>query len=286
MGQSKIIDILKEQLQEDGLFDTLIPGIQLFRFSEPKQCAPVVYVPTVIAIVSGTKKAILDGQSSVYDNQQYMCCTMTMPVEAGISSATRKHPLLGVSISIDSRMMTEMALELNHTTTLTKGINSSGLTLSIWDSLFTDALLRLVQIANKTEEASLLGMSRLREVYFAILKGEAGSAVRQVFGTDNGIHQAIRYLSAHYHEPISINDITSRIGMSRSVFHRKFKETTKMSPIQFVKAMRLNNAAMLIAKGQTVNEASASVGYTSSSQFSREFKRVFGKSPKQWSLHQ
>ncbi len=287
MSQTAIKDLLIRELTEDGLFDTCIPGVQLFRFTEPKQCAPVVYVPTVIAIVGGTKKAILDGQSTVYDNQRYMCCTMTMPVEAGISSATPENPLLGVSISIDIRMMTEMALELNHNATLVKSIHtpSKGLTLSSWDTLFADSLWRLVEIANHPEAASLLGMSRLREVYYSVLKGDAGTAVRQVFGMDNGIHRAIRYLSAHYHEPISIDDITSKIGMSRAVFHRKFKEATKLSPIQFVKAMRLNNAAMLIAKGHTINEAATTVGYTSSSQFSRDFKRSFGASPKQWSLH-
>lgn len=288
MSQTTIQALLQQEIHHDGLFDTFIPGVQLFRFTEPKQCSPVVYVPTVIAIVGGSKEAILDGQSTVYDNQRYMCCTMTMPVEAGISSATPENPLLGVSISIDIRMMTEMALELNQNTTMNRKLNtrSKGLTLANWDTQFTESLLRLVQIANNSEAASLLGLSRLREVYYSILKGESGAEVRQVFGMDNSINKAIRYLSAHYHESISIDDITSRIGMSRAVFHRKFKETTKLSPIQFVKAMRLNNAAMLIAKGHTVNEAAETVGYTSSSQFSREFKRSFGASPKQWSLQQ
>lgn len=288
MSQTAIKSLLEHQLQQDGLFETLIPGIQFFRFTKPRQCAPVVYVPTVIAIVSGAKEAIFDGQSNIYDSQQYLCCTMTMPVKGGISSATPEQPLLGISINIDNRIMTEIVLELNSNTTVANMSRtlSPGLTSAKWNTQFENALLRLVQIANNKEEAAILGLNRIREVYYAILKGEAGPAVQGVFGTDNGIHRAIHYLTEHFNESISIEDLTSRIGMSRAVFHRKFKETTNMSPIQFLKAIRLNSAAMLISQGNNVQEASATVGYTSPSQFSREFKRMFGTSPKQWSIHQ
>jgi AraC-like DNA-binding protein len=90
----------------------------------------------------------------------------------------------------------------------------------------------------------------------------------------------IDYLSNHLKEPVTIDDLASQIGMSRAVFHRRFKEVTTMSPIQFVKSMRLNNAAMKVAGGKTVSEAAMDVN---SSQFSREFKRMYGQSPKQWS---
>jgi AraC-like DNA-binding protein len=82
--------------------------------------------------------------------------------------------------------------------------------------------------------------------------------------------------------PFSIDDMAARAGMSRAVFHRKFKQATTMAPIQFVKSMRLNNAAMKIAEGMTVNEAAIDVGYVSPSQFSREFKRMYGQSPRKW----
>ena len=128
-----------------------------------------------------------------------------------------------------------------------------------------------------------MGEGRLRELYYAVLKGEAGESARRAFGVGNEIARTIDYLSSRLDEPVSIEDMAGRVGMSRAVFHRKFKQATTMSPIQFVKSMRLNTAAMQIANGKTVSEAAMAVGYVSSSQFSREFKRLYGQSPKQWS---
>lgn len=102
------------------------------------------------------------------------------------------------------------------------------------------------------------------------------------FGAGNAIARVIAHVSAHLNAPISIDDMARRAGMSRAAFHRKFKQVTTMAPIQFVKTMRLNNAAMKIAGGSAVNEAALDVGYASPSQFSREFKRVYGATPRQW----
>ena len=120
-------------------------------------------------------------------------------------------------------------------------------------------------------------------MYYAILKGPGGNGFRQAFGVRNEIARAIDYLSANLDRPISIDQIAAHIGMSRAVFHRKFKQATKLSPSQFIKSMRLNQAAMKISQGENVNVAAMDVGYQSASQFSREFKRLYGKSPKQWS---
>lgn len=128
----------------------------------------------------------------------------------------------------------------------------------------------------------MLASTRLRELYYSVLKGEAGSTVRGSFGVGNAIGRAIEYLASHVNENVTIDDMASKIGMSKAVFHRKFKQATTMSPIQFVKSMRLNNAAKRIAEGTNVSVAAMDVGYISSSQFSRDFKRMYGLSPKQW----
>ena len=147
---------------------------------------------------------------------------------------------------------------------------------------FADALLRLLQLGGNPADTAILGEARLRELYYAILKGEAGRFARQAFGAGNAIARSIAHVSSHLDAPISIDDMASRAGMSRAAFHRKFKQVTTMAPIQFVKSMRLNNAAMKIAGGMSVNEAAVDVGYVSPSQFSREFRRMYGQSPRQW----
>lgn len=276
----------ENNLQQSGMIETGIKGVQLFKVTEQISCAPVIYEPSITAIVSGKKRAILDGEQHIYDSSQYICCTMAMPVEAGTPDASPEDPLLGVYIALDTKAMTELVIELESTTGLIKKPETSqvakSFSVSDWDNTFTDALLRLLQLEENSADIAVLGDSRLRELYYAILKGSSGYSVRRTFGVGNEIARSIEFLSSHVNEPVTIEALADQIGMSRAVFHRKFKQATSMSPIQFIKAMRLNNAAMKIAKGTNVNVAAMEVGYVSSSQFSREFKRMYGQSPKQW----
>ncbi len=287
MSKQQIRQIIDSRLTQDGLVRTGVKGVQLFRVTEPVRCAPAVYEPSVIAIVSGAKEAILDGTSHVYDSSRYLVCSMSMPVEAGTPLASPDNPLLGVQISLDTKVMTELVIETESAAgairTPRAGPLPQGIALAGWDDTFTDALLRLVQLVDSPLDTRVLGEGRLREVCYALLKGEAGDSARRAFGVGNEIARSIEYLSDHLEEAVTIDDMAAQAGMSRAVFHRKFKQATTMSPIQFVKSMRLNSAAMNIAGGMSVNEAAIDVGYVSTSQFSREFKRAFGQSPRQWS---
>ncbi|UTW11665.1 helix-turn-helix transcriptional regulator [Marinobacterium rhizophilum] len=163
-----------------------------------------------------------------------------------------------------------------------RGPLPQGLALARWDDAFCDALLRLLQLGDCPADTAILGDGRLLELYYAILKGDAGDCARRAFGVGNEIARAIEHLSSRLDEAVTIDDMATQAGMSRAVFHRKFKQATTMSPIQFVKSMRLNSAAMKIAGGMNVSEAAMEVGYVSSSQFSREFKRMYGQSPRLW----
>lgn len=287
VSKQQIRQLIEDTLTSDGLVETRVRGVHLFRVTEPIRCAPAVYEPTVVAIVGGTKEAILDGTSYRYDDSRFLCCAMPMPVEAGTPTASPEDPLLGVQISLDARTMTELALEMETAAGAIKdprgGPLPGGMALAEWDSAFTDALWRVLQLGQSPADAAVLGGGRLRELYYALLTGEAGPTARRAFGVGNEIARMIEEISAHLDDAITIEDMAAQVGMSRAVFHRRFKEATTMSPIQFVKAIRLNTAAMKMAGGMTVNQAATAVGYANASQFSREFKRAYGQSPKQWS---
>ncbi|MEM9092360.1 MAG: AraC family transcriptional regulator [Cyanobacteria bacterium P01_F01_bin.53] len=302
MSKQQIKHLIESRIHEDGLAETGVKGVKLFRATTPVPCAPAVYEPSVVAIVSGAKEAVLDGERYVYDDSQYLCCPMSMPIQAGTPDASPDNPLYGVYVSLDQRVMTELIIEMERTggsISIAKGSaakgsaakgsptagspTAQGVKFARWDEAFSDALLRLLQLGKSQTDVAVLGDARLRELYYAILKGEAGIFASQAFGAGNVIARAIAYVSSNLNEPITIDEMATRAGMSRAVFHRKFKQATTMSPIQFVKSMRLNNAAMKIAGGMSVNEAAMDVGYLSASQFSREFKRMYGQSPRQWS---
>ncbi len=285
--QDQIRQLIQTRTDKDGLMDTGMAGVKLFRATQAVPCAPAVYEPCVVAIATGTKEAVLDGVRYVYDSSQYLLCPMSMPVLAGTPAASPENPLYGVYISLNPRMMRDLTLEMENAGRAVHASNggpaSQAIRLAHWDNAFSEAVLRLLQLGDDTTDTAILGEARLRELLYAILKGEAGVFARQAFGVGNAIARSITHVSSHLNDPISIDDLATRAGMSRAVFHRKFKRATTMSPIQFVKSMRLNNAAMRISEGMTVSEAAMDVGYVSPSQFSREFKRIYGQSPRQWS---
>lgn len=286
MMKQEIKALIARNVRQDGLFETGLQGVKLFRATHAVPCAPAVYEPSVIAITSGAKEALLDGARIVYDESRYMCCPMSMPVKAGTPTASPNNPLYGVYITLNPRVMSDIAIQMESTVGPTRATNGDsppqGIRLARWDPAFSDALLRLLQLADNPEDIAVLGDARLRELYYAILKGEAGLFARQAFGPGNAIARSIAHLSSNLNAMISVDEMATRAGMSRAVFHRKFKQATTMSPLQFMKSMRLNNAAMNIAGGMTVSAAAVGVGYVSASQFSREFKRTYGHSPRQW----
>lgn len=286
MSKDQIKDLVERLLPEAGLVDTTLKGVQIFRVTEAMPCVPAVYEPTVVAILNGTKEAVLDGKHHVYGSDKYLLCPMTLPVEAGTPQASQAEPQIGVMITLVPRIMRELTMEIDTAAGGNRQHRDEApraLALASWDSRFTQALLRLLELLDNPVDLEVLGSGRLRELCYAVLMGEAGAAARHAFGVGNEIARTIDYLSAHLNEQVTIDDMADHVGMSRAVFHRRFKEATTMSPIQFVKSMRLNNAAMKISEGKTVSEAAWDVGYQSASQFSREFKRTYGQSPRQWS---
>ena len=291
MSQTEIRRIIERRVAEGrpdamGMVETTIPAVRLFRVTEAVRCAPAVYEPSVVAIVGGTKEAILDGRRYRYGSDRYLCCPTAMPVEAGTPEASTDDPLIGVQVMLDARTMGDLVIEMERASGSIRrpdgGALPRGLTLARWNQAFTDALSRLVRLVDNPTDAAVLGEGRLRELLYAVLTGEAGPAARHAFGVGNEIARAIEHLASNLHEPVTIESMAARVGMSRAVFHRRFKQATTLSPIQFAKAMRLNEAAMRIATGTRVSEAAIDVGYSSPSQFSREFKRMYGRSPKEW----
>ena len=286
MSKDQIKQLIAGRTTKDGLTETGIKGVQLFRATQAIPCVPAVYEPCIVAIVSGIKEAVLDGRRYDYDQRRYLCCPLSMPVTAGTPTASLESPLFGVMISLDQRVMAQIAMEMENAGGILplakEELREPGIRLARWDAGFTQALLQLLQLGDSKMDTAVLAEVRLREVLYAILKGEAGAFARQAFGAGNAIARSIAHVASNLDAPISIEDMASRAGMSRAVFHRKFKQLTTMAPIQFVKTMRLNNAAMQIAGGRTVNEAALGVGYASTSQFCREFKRMYGQSPRQW----
>ena len=194
--------------------------------------------------------------------------------------------MLGLLLDLDTRAMAE-ALVAYEAAARPLGLASTkapttGLVVAEVDEHFVEALGRLLQLLDDPVALRVLAQGRLRELLFAIVEGQAGPVVRRTFGGVQDMTRVLTHVRENLSEPLCVDDLARRAGMSRAVFHRRFKAATNFSPLQFIKALRLSHAAMEIVGGKAVSQAADAVGYASASQFSREFRRHFGQSPRQW----
>lgn len=283
MAGSQVLSSLRLHATE-GVVETPIEGLRLFRISAPVERVPGVYPTGICAIAQGAKRAYLGGTTHQYDSERYLCASVPIPVEAEVPKASPEEPVLGLLLDIDTPAMVDVVVKVaaGAATPTGSGDIEPGLTLGRWDEAFDRALARLLELLDDPEALSVLAEGRLRELMFVILRGAAGPALHRALGPNREVARAITYLRDHLGEPVSVEDLARRAGMSRAVFHKKFKATTSHSPVQFLKALRLNRAAMRISSGSSVGEVATEVGYVSQSQFSREFRRHFGRTPREW----
>ncbi|MEL6982586.1 MAG: AraC family transcriptional regulator [Actinomycetota bacterium] len=278
-------EVVARHAPTDGTHETPIEGVRLFRVSAPVDRVPGVYDPSVCAVVSGSKHAYHDGRTHTYGPGHYLCTTMPIPLEAEVPNATGDRPVLGVLIDLDTRPMTEFLIQYRAARPRTPGSvgPGAGLTVAPWDQPFTVALLRVLELLDDAPALDLLAPGRLRELLYAVVQGAGGAAILGSLGAST--HQlapVLTYMRNNLDQPLAVEDLADRAGMSRAAFDRHFKAVTALSPLKYLKALRLNDAAMLIANGATMSHAASRVGYTSPSQFSREFKRHFGTTPRAW----
>ncbi|PAP74800.1 hypothetical protein B1759_16615 [Rubrivirga sp. SAORIC476] len=281
--------LVARHLPAPGLLDTPLDGVQLFRADAAIPRVSAVYPPSLCVIVQGTKRAYLQGETHAFEAGQVLCVAMSIPIETEVTAATPEVPLLGLMVSLESRVAAEtlVACQAARTSAAFDADNdtmecSVGLGVARVDEALADALGRMLHLLSAPEAARVLGPGRVREVLYAAVRGEAGTFIRNHLGGGQEIARVVGYVRDHVHEPISVDDLARRAGMSRSAFDRRFKEATTYAPLQFVKAMRLGNAALRLRQGASVGEAAYAVGYASASQFSREFRRHFGASPRAW----
>lgn len=271
----------------EGVWPTPIEGLELFRVEQPIERLPTIYPASVCCIVQGEKRAYLDGMTYIYNASSYLCATMALPMESEVIEATPQRPVLGLLLDLNTLLMTETLLSYEaiappHEETERRGELAVGLVVAALDERFGQAMGRLLALLDEPVALRVLGRGRISELLFAVLEGEAGPLIRQTFGQGQEITGVIDDLQANLAEPLSVDELARRAGMSRAVFYRKFKRITNRTPLQFIKAMRLSQAAMQIVGGRSVAEAALAVGYVSPSQFSREFRQRFGASPREW----
>jgi AraC-like DNA-binding protein len=279
--RERMVELIGRLAPSEGQTQSALDGVRFMRSNRPHTKAPALYEPCIGILVQGCKRIQLGDQVYVWDAQHYLVLSVPLPFTAE-TEASEKEPLLGISLRIDQVQVAELALALDERERRT-GAVPKAMTSTPLDARLSDALLRLLEALTSPLETKILGPSILREIFLRMLTGEQGPAMRAALthgGQFGKIAKALRRIHAEYDGDLDVGMLARDAGMSVPVFHTHFKTVTTTSPIQYVKATRLHQARLLMARdGVTAASAAAKVGYESPSQFSREFKRMFGRSP-------
>ena len=282
---AQIIDLIESHVSTDGLHETALEHVALFRESHPQSAEHRVYDPVLVFAAQGKKHINLNGRHYEYGAGNFFAVFMPMAFECEIVDVSPEKPMLGVGIRLDRHRLAQLLLKMDGVDSVPQQpepIDSSGLFAAPVSDELLDAVTRLLNVLGNPLEAAILGESIIDEIYYRVLSRERGGALR-VLLRQHGEMQQISRVVEHLHENIdkniSVEELASLVHMSGSGFHKKFKDVMHVSPLQYIKSIRLNKARTFILEGVKASEAGYRVGYNSPAQFSREYKRQFGVAP-------
>ena len=278
---------VRQWAPEQGLQDTALEGVALVRTDGPTHCMHTVYEPSLAFIVQGRKTVQLGDREITYGPLSYLVSAVHLPVLGQVVEASPEHPYLGVKLTIDTREVTDLVLELGGKAPEVDAYPevSCGLNVARMDQGMLDAVNRLLGLLQAPPaDARILAPLAHREIIYRALMGEMGARMRtfaRVGSQANRISRAIALLKDRFFEPLRISDLAAQVNMSESSLYHSFKEVTRMSPLQFQKKLRLHEARrLMLSEGLEAASASYRVGYESPSHFSREYSRMFGAPPR------
>ena len=281
-GRDELVERIARAVREDGTVETP-EGLRLRRAISPTELGHGVSFPALCMVAQGSKEVLLGDGRYRYDPAHYLITTAALPIASRVTEASEERPYLGVVLRLDPTLVGSVMVEAGYPAPRDHAAVRA-FDVSPLDAGLLDAVVRLVRFQDSpAEDARFLRPLVTREIVFRLLKGEQGGRLHHIAalgGHSYRIARALERLRKDFDQPLRIEDIARELGMSVSGFHHHFKAVTAMSPLQFQKQMRLQEARRLML-GEDLDAASAGyrVGYGDASHFTREYKRLFGAPP-------
>lgn len=282
-GLDELRALISRHLRPD--MSTPIPGVMIAQHDvsvlEPSMSGMVMAL-----IAQGTKRLALGDRVYEYGAGQYLVASIDLPVTGQFLGASPDHPALGFGLQLDPAAVAELLLQAGSDSVRSgSGAPPSSMTVSDAPAALLDAVIRLLRLLDSPRDIAVVAPLIKREILWWLIVGEQGAAVRQLGLADSNlshIARAVRWIREHYAHAFRVEDVAAICGMSASAFYRNFQAATAMSPIQFQKQIRLQEARLLLAAHPNdVGGVGFRVGYENPSQFSREYRRQFGAPPSQ-----
>ncbi|MBG7614475.1 AraC family transcriptional regulator [Brevundimonas sp. BAL450] len=264
----------------DGMFDTAVPGMALIRQGQPTERIPVLHQPAVCIIAQGAKVVMLGEETYRYDAASHLVVSVDLPLTGQVTEASTERPYLCLRIDLEPAVLIDL---MAARPPAPGGEGSRGVHLSRTTPELADAAVRMVRLLDNPGHAAVLAPLIRREIHYWLLTGDQAGVVRQIGAPDSRLShvtRAIAWIRDNYDRPFSIEALAREVGMSPSALHQHFKAVTAMSPLQYQKQIRLQEARrLMLSEACDAQGAGFQVGYDSPSQFSREYVRLFGAPP-------
>src|SRR6266542_4158070 len=282
INREELLEQMARILPDDGAHEPL-EGLFLARLTKPMESSLALYQPALCFVVQGRKQVLIGEEVLGYDPGNYLLFTVDLPVVFRVEEASKEKPYFGLRLNLDPSLVTAVMMEAGVESR--KGDASiKAIGVNAVEADLLDAIVRLVRVADKPCEKEIIGPLIKREIVYRLLAGGEGARLSHLVvgskAATRRISRAIGRLREHYSEPLKIEEIARELGMSVSGFHHHFKSVTSMSPLQFQKQIRLQEARRLML-GEELDAASAGhqVGYEDPAYFSRDYKKLFGAPP-------
>lgn len=279
----ELVALIERRTGGDGTHTTALTPVTLSRTSTPTEPTTLVYEPSLCVVAQGRKRVLLGGEVYVYDPAHFLLISVDLPVVGQVIDASAEEPYLGVRIGLDLGQVGEILMDAS-LPNLRALPPRRGLAVSAVDPPLLDAVTRLIALLDRPQDIAFVAPLILREITYHLLLSDQGPRLRQI-ATEGGQAQriavAIDWLKRNFARTFRVEDVAREVHMSPSAFHQHFKAVTAMSPLQYQKRLRLQEARRLML-GEALDAAAAGyrVGYQSPSQFSREYHRLFGEPPR------
>ncbi|MDG6399006.1 AraC family transcriptional regulator [Pseudomonas quasicaspiana] len=282
-AQERLARIIGDRIDRPGDFGTPIEGLGFFRREHPSPPVVCMVEPSIILVARGEKQLWVGGEGYPYDPSRFLITSLNLPANSEVLAASPEQPCLGLTLKLDVRMLAELAAQGGLSQVRDKSVVGG-----VGIGTVTDALLasfeRLLGLLEEPDAIAILAPLIKREIHYRLLMSDQASRLRQITAVDGQgyrIAKAIDWLKLNYTSALRVDELAAQVQMSAATFHHHFRQLTAMSPLQYQKWLRLNEARrLMLNEHKDVSTAAFKVGYESPSQFSREYSRLFGVPPK------
>lgn len=279
----QIAEVIGRRTVGDEDRETAIPYLTFFRREKLTKPNPCLIEPSIVFVARGAKQLLIGNQAYAYDTERFLIASLDLPGSSQVLQASPEQPCLGLTLRLDLRVITELAGHVRLPSSRDRGTDGSAALGTVTVALL-EPLSRLLALLDQPDEIAVLAPLIEREIHYRLLKSDVAPRLLQIAAVGSHsqrIARAIDWIKNNYARPLSINDLAAHVQMSTSTLHHHFRQLTAMSPLQYQKWIRLNEARrMMLNEAMDAASAAFQVGYESPSQFSREYTRLFGAPPK------